>query len=41
MQLPLHDAHSVVLGCRVTSIGQPFEPVAPFTGTGGKMNTNW
>jgi hypothetical protein len=25
----------------VTAIGQPFEPVAPFTGTGEKMNTNW
>jgi hypothetical protein len=25
----------------VTAIGQPFEPVAPFIGTGGKMNTNW
>jgi hypothetical protein len=25
----------------VTAIGQPFEPVAPFTGIEGKMNTNW
>jgi ABC-type glycerol-3-phosphate transport system permease component len=25
----------------VTAIGQPFEPVAPVIGTGGKMNTNW
>jgi hypothetical protein len=24
----------------VTAIGQPFEPMAPFIGTGGKMNTN-
>jgi hypothetical protein len=24
----------------VTAIGQPFEPVAPFIGTGEKMNTN-
>jgi hypothetical protein len=25
----------------VTAIGQPFEPVAPLIGTGGKMKTNW
>jgi hypothetical protein len=24
----------------VTAIGQPFEQVAPFTGTGEKMNTD-
>ena len=41
VQLSFHDAHSVVLGSRVTAIGQPFEAVPPFTVTGGEMNTNW
>jgi hypothetical protein len=41
VQLSFHGAHSVVLGSRVTAIGQPFEAVPPFTVTGGEMNTNW
>jgi hypothetical protein len=31
---------SFIGACQVTAIGQPFEPVAPLIGTGGKMNTN-